>query len=509
MTMRSVALSALVVLSSACGSSSKGSSGGGPAGPPLYDDFSSGSISGARWNQGQYRAELSGQAALLSQAITGALANTTYGTNLVLVPPAGGEVTTLQADAVIDASSSTGDTAVRTGIDLVFQPLANRIQGPGNLTNALLARVVLTRGSSGLLALRQLLECTAPDCSTSQGVGTATGAANWPSAGLAIAEGTSYTLSVSVDASTKIFTFSIQGGAYSTAKTQTIDASGVTSPFAVDVSATNFFEARLLAAARGGATGGGDGAITAHLDNVLVGVDGGAASPFDDFNTGTTFDPARWKVGRESAQLVGGPAVQFVLDQSDAPGGAQLNLASSGLSVLQADAKVSLLSLTGQGRVGARIAGAIYNDGTNGSGTAPDVNEASSQVGDVIAGVSLTDTDASWFVIRCDTATCDPDPSSTLGLTFVKPFTSLGPVTLGTTHTLNMQWNAATHLLSFQLDGGAAVSFDPTPGYPVAGAPNRPFRQIGVRAGAAGPTAPFAAGSSASATAAFSNVRGQ
>jgi hypothetical protein len=74
-----------------------------------------------------------------------------------------------------------------------------------------------------------------------------------------------------------------------------VDASGWSSPFPVDVSSTNALANYLLAQIRGGATDGGNGAITASFDNVMVGYGGGAASLFDDFGTGT-LDPAKWAV---------------------------------------------------------------------------------------------------------------------------------------------------------------------------------------------------------------------
>jgi hypothetical protein len=45
----------------------------------------------------------------------------------------------------------------------------------------------------------------------------------------------------------------------------------------------------------GGPTGGGAGTITASYDNVWIGYNNGAASPFDDFISGT-INPARWGI---------------------------------------------------------------------------------------------------------------------------------------------------------------------------------------------------------------------
>src|SRR5215472_12074876 len=120
--------------------------GCGSSSPPpkvalkLYDDFSSGTINGAKWEPGQYEAAFVSQAAVLSHSITSARANTAYTTVLPLAAPNGSAETTLQSDVRITGSNFTRDTTTRAGIELWFQPSANRL-GPGHLVSSLFARI--------------------------------------------------------------------------------------------------------------------------------------------------------------------------------------------------------------------------------------------------------------------------------------------------------------------------------------------------------------------------------
>jgi len=59
---------------------------------------------------------------------------------------------------------------------------------------------------------------------------------------------------------------------------------------------------------------------------------------------------------------------------------------------LQSDVTITNWSLVGQGRLVARIEGALYNDRTNGSGTGPDINRPGTQVGDAFAAINMGNT---------------------------------------------------------------------------------------------------------------------
>lgn len=470
---------------------------------PLYDDLTGGSISGTRWDTGEYSVTLSGQAAVLTEAVTSVRPSGRYVARLVAIPPAGGQVTTFQADVSLTSAVATGDSLPFAGIELMFQPSANRLQHPYGLTNALLARVGLQKTGSSVVAQRTVFEFLpeTTDCSALQGIGTAL-SSNWGLNAPASA-GTRYTISITVDPARKVFTFKLKqvGGALDLS--HELDVSGVTTasaPFVPDLSATNFYRAALAVGAAGGVAGGGDASAAAVFDDVLLGMDGAPAALFDDFASGTRFDAARWTLGGASAASSWAGIVLRLL-QADAPAAAAMNLTRTSGATLQADVTVGVHEATGPGRIAAELTTALYNDGTNGSGIAPDVNARSSQVGDVLAVVAMTSTEASHAVIRCDSALCSR-------FTFVEPPTLLGAVAQGTTHTLSARWEAARHTVVFRLDGHDEVLFDPVAaGLPVTGEPRTPWKRIGVQAGPAGPSEPFASGLAGSLTATFANVR--
>ena len=166
----------------------------------------------------------------------------------------------------------TGEATAQAGIDLWFQPIADRI---GYFTNSLFPRIVLASSANGFRAQHQLFECasggTLPyppsDCTHFMNIGTSTG--DWPVAGLVISAGTTYTISISVDIAAKIFRYTISGGDYVPARRATVDASEVTSPFPI-VAAVPFFHARLISQVQGGASGFVNGSIASQFDNVNV-----------------------------------------------------------------------------------------------------------------------------------------------------------------------------------------------------------------------------------------------
>jgi hypothetical protein len=198
-------------------------------------------------------------------------------------------------------------------------------------------------------------------------------------------------------------------------------------------------------------------------------------------------------------------ALELALDQEGRPAVNAMGLAGSPRA-LQARVTVKEWSQGGSGQVGARPAAALYNDGSRGLDVAPDVPAPSSQVGDVVAQISMTATDVSFAVTRCNVAVCSAAAGT--GLTFLKERTSMATVALGEPHVLRLAWDAATHTVTFQLDGHAPVAFDPVAaGHPVAGSPGKPFCQLATHAGAAGPGVDFGAGSRGHVVATFQQVK--
>ena len=267
----------------------------------------------------------------------------------------------------------------------------------------------------------------------------------------------------------------------------------------VDFSAANQYEARLFSQVRGGTTGGGNGAISAKFANVYAGIGGAGAKLFDSLSE-SSIDNTKWDHGIENVQIASGGA-QVQLGQSDLGYRVGMDFTSDGSTEgMMAGVLVNSYSHTGGGRVQARLAGTLYNDGSNGSGTAPDTNGANSEVGDVIAIIGMTGTDVSYAVVRCDTALCSQG-----GVTYIQDYTSLGTVTQGTEHTLAWWWNSSAHTVHFQLDGNASVAFDPTVSNPVNSAAHIAFRQVSDTAGNT-KTSSFGSSSSGAITAVFSNV---
>jgi hypothetical protein len=146
----------------------------------------------------------------------------------VLPEAVSGQVTSARTVLKLDSSSVSGDSAERVGLDLLFQPLKDRIAAPDNLTEALIIRVSLAHTAAGRVALRQVFECTNPSCSSTTAVGTFAANPTW--VGAAVELGTAYTLSVTLDPATKAVDFSLSGGAHA-GLTARVGLAGGTPPF--------------------------------------------------------------------------------------------------------------------------------------------------------------------------------------------------------------------------------------------------------------------------------------
>jgi hypothetical protein len=130
------------------------------------------------------------------------------------------------------------------------------------------------------------------------------------------------------------------------------------------------------------------------------------------------------------------------------------------INTMQSDVTVSACSnsLPGTNRVGHT--GSFYNDGTPGT-TPPNINQPNSRVGDVVVSLFL---DCVAGVARFQINRFDTTAGAQTGLSNFANSTvpkGLAPV-IGNTHTLSMKWDPATHLFTFQVDGGTPVVVDPT-----------------------------------------------
>ncbi len=124
-------------------------------------------------------------------------------------------------------------------------------------------------------------------------------------------------------------------------------------------------------------------------------------------------------------------------------------------------------------RARTRLRGVFYNDGTAGAGN----------VGDVFANIDLRH-DGSNLIATYGVDICD-DPNCDTGTNLIFDNTTLGPVSLGTTYLLTLDWDG--QLFTFGLDNNM-VTFDPTLASPNPGPARAPFMGIGTRVnGIAGP----------------------
>jgi hypothetical protein len=117
-----------------------------------------------------------------------------------------------------------------------------------------------------------------------------------------------YTAAIAWDPATKVVTFTLSN-AGSVLGSATFDLlQGTTNSPALapplDLSAESFLRGYVLSDVDGGATGGGTGSITAHYDDVYVGMNAAAPELFDDFEASTVFDATKWIVTGQGTKIV-------------------------------------------------------------------------------------------------------------------------------------------------------------------------------------------------------------
>jgi hypothetical protein len=226
---------------------------------------------------------------------------------------------------------------------------------------------------------------------------------------------------------------------------------------------------------------GGPVTIAASFDNVTT-----QSGLYDAFST-ATLDDTKWRtsdsqpninVGLELVRDVSGGKLRSKLRQYDSTQSNNLSVTNPG-NYRSAAADVTVKTYTVTGAASANMNAGIgitgYNDGTAGA-------VAGSNIGDIFGTISMSDTAAQYSVARCTTANCSSlaniSGTGTDGLVPIKS------VTLGSTHTLYVDWNPSAHVFTFQLDSDPPVVYDPIAnGAPVASAlPNLPFLNLRTRA---------------------------
>ncbi len=543
---------AALISLAACGGGGGGGDNAAVCAPPaapttgltLYDSLCGGTLDGNKWQAPLFSRGVSGGAMALStqisnmesRSIQGKIYATTANVN------AGAQrVTTLKADLTVPATASrTGSAEIRAHLQLSYQPPATRLNFPAGNLDALFVQIGLVDSGSGLRAYRRALH----NDNASGTVRSTTGITivdpvgftpNGFDADAAAAYGTTYTVSVSLNESTGVLTWSIAGGTFGAG------VSGTADPGAYLAGNANWtalgstlagpgFSAAFLRtqSADNSALAGSDGSISARFGNVQVGFNNAAATLWDDFSgTGQNSGPTelrgiKWTTpggapGMGSMALTAGSLAAHLQATSNSTNGISAFDAltfnnTAAINALQADVTISACSNSSQvpsvpsNRV--QLQGNFYNDGTAAT-TPPPANEPNSNVGDIRAFLMLdcVNNQAIFEIVRFNTAT-----TGTLLSNFANSTVPKGPAAVtGNTHTLTMKWDPATKFFTFQVDGGTEVVVDPTTvnarmntAAPYVKAANSPVRQLGW--GVFVPPAATATGATASMDLKVNNV---
>ncbi|MBI4082735.1 MAG: hypothetical protein HY423_09005 [Candidatus Lambdaproteobacteria bacterium] len=233
---------------------------------------------------------------------------------------------------------------------------------------------------------------------------------------------------------------------------------------------------------------GGSGQFSLLVDDVLLN-----DVLYDDFNSGLTLDGAKWQGGINTRQIAAGKLAVYEAVWGDTASNSLSVRTPARAGAMAADVTVTdydASNLASATAARARVAGVFYNDGSTGDGLG-------GQNGDIHAEIGMSASRVLARVTRCVTYQCDttqPLPTTPI---------DMGPVALGETHTLYLEWDGARFV--FQRDKSPPVTFDPVAaGATVASPTPRAFgntRVIGTRISVAGGT------ESGSIRALFGNVR--
>jgi hypothetical protein len=398
-------------------------------------------------------------------------------TNSLAVSSSGAlRVTSWGADITVPAGVGiwrTGTATIQSAVVLAYQPLANRLAFPGGQENIIVAQLGLQDTGAGLTFFRNVSLCTNASCST---LDSATNIVYYDGAGAtalpvgeAASRDTAYTFLLTLDEPSGTFTYTISGGTLGT-RTGTANATALFAAQSVNPQ-TDFLNAQIRTRVFDpGVAGGSSGMMMGLFDNVQRGNAGAVPTLYDSFAS-PTIDPRLWGNGEASSLLAGSGLLLDAAVTSPAantPTGSTVALNATGIPRAANQVKVDVTVVADSPDVGAGSSNrfgmhrTFYNDGSNGAGTAPNVNGPDSMVGDVFGQMILSATSASFDILRSTTSNASANTRLTKpGTTILTPSTA-HPLGVGTTHTLYMAWNPATHTMTFQLDDAAPVVVDPT-----------------------------------------------
>lgn len=480
---------------------------GSTTGLTLYDALCGSTLNNSKWTTPSFTRGVSDGAMVLSTRTSNMEAESSRGlvySTSATVTASGQRVTTLQSSITVPAAAASrqGGAEIRATLRLAYQPAASRLDFPAGSLDQLTFQVGLQDVGNGLVAFRSLNHCDNASCNTSSSTGITFVDAAGFSGSAPAAYDTSYTVRVSLNEATSVFSWSISGGALGTIS-GTADASGylgANSNWAAlgasPLAAAGFLSAQLRTRVRD-AAGGSAGRISARFDDVLVGFNNAAAALWDDFSaTSTNSGPLqlradRWTPGEHSITLPGGGLVEQSRITSQSASGVShfqgLIFSDRMANTLQADVTVNACSnsaSTGTNRV--ELEGRFYNDGTPGT-TPPNMNQANSSVGDIQAYLILdcAQGTARFQIIRWNSQS---PLQGTILSNFANSLVPLGAAPIvGSMHTLRVTWDPGTRLFTFQVDDATPVVVNPTTvnphmsiAAPYAGPATSPIRTIGA-----------------------------
>jgi hypothetical protein len=478
------------------------------AGLTMYDPLCAASLNGMKWGFPAFNRGVVNGAMRISADVSNmesfAARARAYVANAI-VNAGTQRVTTLRTDVRVAANSAmrTGSAELVAGLSLQYQPPSLRLGGEsGNLATVRVQLGLLDSGN-GLRVARVFNHCDNGLCTAPSATGVLfNDPASFDSNGEAPANyDSTYTLALSVDEATGVFTWTASGNGL--AASGTIDPSGYVAgnsswsalgpnPFAVAFE-TAALRARVLDRSN---AGGSSGRIAGDFDNTFVGLDGGAATLWDDFsgaggNSGPAqLSAAKWTPGENSMAVSSGALIQHARLTSGAVGvnyfqGLVHNEPTS-MNTLQADFTLTTCANSAGSTNRASLEMNIYNDGSLGT-TPPNINQAGSLVGDIRAYLYLDclTQDARFQVLRWDSNT--PLQGTLLSNSANNAVPMSTAAFIGGVHTLTMRWDPPTRRLTFQVDGQTPVIVDPTSanarmttGAPYVKVPNAPLAQIGA-----------------------------
>ncbi len=458
------------------------------SGLTLYDAFMGSALDGTKWQSGSITRGVSGGAAVLGVDVTNMRARSVRNDqylNLVNVPAsATNRVTTLQADLTVPAASAarTGGATIKASVRLLYSPPSQRLLFPAANKDLLLTEVGLTDDGSGLKAFRQFSHCDDASCATYTATGIATvdpstfADINIGSRGAGAAYDTTYTVTISLDETTGIFSWTIAGGAFGSGVTGTADPSAYLAATpdwtSIPLGGAGFQAAQIGVRTADLGTGGASARIAGRFDNVWVGRNNAASMAYDDFsgagiNSGPDdLSPVRW--GTPGTTTVGPTGGSLLIHHhlSAAASGNTITggSVSAGLPIgnptttnaLQADIAFGNFATTGSvgGSGSGGLFGRFFNDGSGfRSGDATGDIQAS-----VGIGVQSASGTANWSISRCTSASgagaCASSTQVGIGMIPGTGYNAGG-------HRLLLKWDPASRKFTFGVDG-STVTIDPT-----------------------------------------------